>query len=111
MGRVTTVREQHDLLKASYTEQIKLHFHPTFLAGYMHCVWHKFQASQCFTSAETSLTLFLSAVLHLLLYTGPGVMLSVPKDQLRAEDGGDAGCCGDLQHHHPPDTRLPAGWI
>lgn len=36
-------------------------------------------------------------------------MLSVPEDQLRAEDGGDAGRRGDLQRHHPLHTLLVAG--
>lgn len=53
----------------------------------------------------------MSSVLHLLLHSGPGLVLSLPEDQLRAEDGGDAGCRGDLQHHHPADSRLPAGRI
>lgn len=57
------------------------------------------------------LSLFSFTVLHLLLYSGSGVVLSVPEDKLRAEDGGDACCRGDLQHHHPPDTCLPSGWI
>lgn len=52
-----------------------------------------------------------SPVLHLLLYTRPGVVLGVPEDQLRAEDGGDAGGGGDLQRHYPPDALLAAGWI
>lgn len=38
-------------------------------------------------------------------------MLGVPEDQLRAEDGGDAGGSGDLQRHYPPDALLTAGWI
>lgn len=33
-------------------------------------------------------------------------MFGVPEDQLRAEDGGDAGRRGDLQRHHPPHTLL-----
>lgn len=49
---------------------------------------------------------FLSPVLHLLLYPGPGVVFGVPEDQLRAEDGGDAGRRGDLQRHHPPHALL-----
>lgn len=49
-----------------------------------------------------------SPVLHLLLYTGPDVVLGLPEDQLRAEDGGDAGCPGDLQRHHPPHALLAA---
>lgn len=35
-------------------------------------------------------------------------MLSVPKDQLRAEDGGDAGRRGGLQRHHPLHALLAA---
>ena len=51
----------------------------------------------------------LSPVLYLLLYPGAGVMFCVPEDQLRVEDGGDAGCCGDIQCHYPPDARPAAG--
>lgn len=46
------------------------------------------QGAQCFNSVQMFfvgcwfLTLFRSPVLHLLLYTGPGVVLSVPEDQL-----------------------------
>lgn len=47
-------------------------------------------------------------VLHLLLHSGLGFVLGFPENQLRAEDGGDAGRLGDLQHHHPPDARLAA---
>lgn len=55
------------------------------------------------------LILCLSLVLHLLLHSGPGVVLRLPEDQLRTEDDCDAGCRGDIQHHHPPDARVPAG--
>lgn len=54
---------------------------------------------------------WLSPVLHLLLYTGPGVMFGVPEDQLWTEDGGDAGRRGDLQRHHPTHTLFAAGWV
>lgn len=55
--------------------------------------------------------LYSLSVLYLLLYTGLGVMLRVLEDQLRAEDGGDAGRRGNLQHHHPADTCNSTGWI
>lgn len=46
---------------------------------------------------------------HLLLHPRPGVLLGVPEDQLRAQDGGDAGGCGHLQRGHPADSLLAAG--
>lgn len=45
----------------------------------------------------------------LLLHPRPGVLLGVPEDQLRAQDGGDAGGRGHLQRGHPADSLLAAG--
>lgn len=112
VGWLTTPGAAH-LLKARYT---KIKFSIFFFVCYVHirviCRWghmvHHFYRKGFF---GRHLFLSLSPVLHLLLYSGPGVMLGVPEDQLWAEDGGDACCRGDLQHHHPSDTCLFVGWI
>lgn len=67
----------------------------------LYCVTRQFSLSVC---------LFLP-VFDLLLHPRPGVLLGVPEDQLRAEDGGDAGGRGHLQRGHPADALLAAGRI
>lgn len=64
---------------------------------------------QAFERFTLPFSVSVCSVFNLQLHTGPHLLLSVPEDKLRAEDGYHVDSCCGLQHHYPTNTCPTAG--